>query len=671
MGIHMAIRHGTPNDDTRTGTNSDDIFRMREGGEDTVSGLGGNDLFRMGENFDAGDSIDGGAGRDTVWLRGDYSAGLTLGAATMTNVEVLRLGGSFAYNIAVDDGTVAAGERLTVNGNHIAGGNGLNFDGSAERDGHFRIFDSAGIDDITGSRHSDKIFLNHGGPDTVNAGGGHDHIYLGSWNPFVPLYPAVNGGSGNDTVHLTTGFGVNIPGFISVRATLDITSIETVQLTNNTYWLDIENDDLGANNALTLDASAVGNIEVADIDASNVTNGQLTFIGGAGQNTFQGGAFGDIFNMQAASAPNLTDLHGNGGDDAFHFGANYDAATMTVDGGTGTNGIYFDGDYAALALNDSAVTSVSVIEFDGSHNYTVTVTGNIGGGNFSGLLIDSAHSLDLDLSAATTATFSVNVGAGDDTIRFGSNFTVTDTIHGNSGDDTLVLNGSYGGQLVLDSHLSGVETLAFEAGFYNVRPTTDIAGSGGTVTVDGSALTSGDTLVFIGNSTTNTHYAFVVGGGSQTLNGGNLSDDFDLSAGTSGQTITVKGAGGADTFTAGAAADSFVYDATGQSIGTAFDTISGLDFDHDNFDLTFALTGGVSGVNANGASGTLDGDLGSAGSFLAAHGAILVDFVGGGDFSGRSFLVIDMDNSAGYTAGTDYVIEVTGYAGTIGAGNFI
>ena len=74
----MAAYKGTSGDDTITGTSSADTFNLIQGGEDTASGLGGNDTFSLGHTLDAGDAIDGGAGHDQVFLRGDYSDGVTL-----------------------------------------------------------------------------------------------------------------------------------------------------------------------------------------------------------------------------------------------------------------------------------------------------------------------------------------------------------------------------------------------------------------------------------------------------------------------------------------------------------------------------------------------------------------------------------------------------------------
>jgi hypothetical protein len=43
----------------------------------------------------------------------------------------------------------------------------------------------------------------------------------------------------------------------------------------------------------------------------------------------------------------------------------------------------------------------------------------------------------------------------------------------------------------------------------------------------------------------------------------------------------------------------------------------------------------------------------------------------GGTLDGHVFLIVDANGDAVYEGGTDYVFDITGYAGTIGTGNFI
>ncbi len=40
-------------------------------------------------------------------------------------------------------------------------------------------------------------------------------------------------------------------------------------------------------------------------------------------------------------------------------------------------------------------------------------------------------------------------------------------------------------------------------------------------------------------------------------------------------------------------------------------------------------------------------------------------------FSGKTFLVVDVNGDGAYASGPDYLIDVTGFTGTLSASNFI
>src|SRR5205814_3612432 len=82
---------GTTGDDKIRGTAGDDDFDMSQGGNDVVKARGGGDYIYFGDAFTADDNIDGGSGDDALELIGDYSAGVTFGASTLTNVEFLYM----------------------------------------------------------------------------------------------------------------------------------------------------------------------------------------------------------------------------------------------------------------------------------------------------------------------------------------------------------------------------------------------------------------------------------------------------------------------------------------------------------------------------------------------------------------------------------------------------
>ena len=106
------------------GTSGEDSFLLQAGGDDTASGGDGDDGFYFGAALTSADAVDGGNGKDTLALQGDYTAGLTLG--DIRNVEVmLLLSGSdtsfgetganrYGYDITTNDANIAAGQTLTV-----------------------------------------------------------------------------------------------------------------------------------------------------------------------------------------------------------------------------------------------------------------------------------------------------------------------------------------------------------------------------------------------------------------------------------------------------------------------------------------------------------------------------------------------------------------------------
>jgi Ca2+-binding RTX toxin-like protein len=76
----------------------------------------------------------------------------------------------------MNDGNVAAGVRMTVDGAPLRPNETFRFDGSAEVDGSFRIFGGRGVDEITGSQGNDIISGGYGS-DTLRGSGGND-VYL-------------------------------------------------------------------------------------------------------------------------------------------------------------------------------------------------------------------------------------------------------------------------------------------------------------------------------------------------------------------------------------------------------------------------------------------------------------------------------------------------------------
>ncbi|MGH8571220.1 MAG: M10 family metallopeptidase C-terminal domain-containing protein, partial [Gammaproteobacteria bacterium] len=154
-------------------------------GVDTLTGGAQKDGFVFGINgrFGASDVVNGGGGADQLVLRGDYT--ITFGAGQLVSVESIALisaldprfgtsgDGEFDYSLTMNDGNVAAGQLLTVDGAVLSVAESLTFNGAAEDDGSFRVFGGAGNDVIGGSQNAD-IIVGRGGFDTMTGNGGND-----------------------------------------------------------------------------------------------------------------------------------------------------------------------------------------------------------------------------------------------------------------------------------------------------------------------------------------------------------------------------------------------------------------------------------------------------------------------------------------------------------------
>jgi serralysin len=158
-------------------------------GDDVLKGGAGGDAFFFGSDgrFGPAERIQGGAGLDQLGLRGDYAAELVFRPDTIGDVETIALlsaadtrfaaGGTlFSYWLRTDDGNVAAGRRLSVNGAGLAPGETLRFDGSGESDGSFRILAGAGADILTGGAQADFLYGGRGA-DRLAGGGGADILF--------------------------------------------------------------------------------------------------------------------------------------------------------------------------------------------------------------------------------------------------------------------------------------------------------------------------------------------------------------------------------------------------------------------------------------------------------------------------------------------------------------
>ncbi|QAY76182.1 tandem-95 repeat protein [Sphingosinicella sp. BN140058] len=160
---------GDSGDNDMVGTGNADMFLLHQGGHDHARGNGLNDRFYFGDQWDSGDSVDGGSGDDSLILGGDYF--MAFGSGQIAGVERLRLlsgkGADFDYHLTMTDGNVAAGQQLRVDASELLVGETLFFDGMAESDGRWIVLGGGANDIILGGMLA----------DTISGGAGDDTIY--------------------------------------------------------------------------------------------------------------------------------------------------------------------------------------------------------------------------------------------------------------------------------------------------------------------------------------------------------------------------------------------------------------------------------------------------------------------------------------------------------------
>ena len=157
-------------------------------GKDTLTGGLGNDIFFYAEErFASGDTVNGGAGYDGMFLRGNYTIDFNAPGYTglFTNIENLTLtsatderyarggGTEFDYNLILSDAIVGAGQTLTVRGALLMATETMILDGSQETDGLLRLFGGTANDTLKGGALADLLHGNLGA-DTLAGGGGAD-----------------------------------------------------------------------------------------------------------------------------------------------------------------------------------------------------------------------------------------------------------------------------------------------------------------------------------------------------------------------------------------------------------------------------------------------------------------------------------------------------------------
>ena len=583
-------------------------------GDDSIDAGAGNDSVQAG---DGNDTIFGGTGDDTIFYgQGDDSVMGGDGADLIDDV------GGFAYATDANYIDGGAGNDTIYGGDStdtILGGDGDDY--IQAHDGDDIIYGGTGADTILADLGDDTIFLEDNfGNDSISGGSGNENnggdvldLSLVTQDTTVDLTSSnpENGSvsDGTDTATFTDIENIVLGGGRDTIVLADGSGTDTVQAFDLTDSGDGSTKDQLDVSGLT---DAGGNpVNVADVTVTD-TNGDgsgdaiLSFPNGESI-TLVGVLASQVDSdaeLEAMGIPAVGPVDGTAGDDDMR--ASYiDAEGDQIDGADGADDTIYgyagnDTIYAS-AGNDTVYGGDGNDRLDDSAGSTNELYGEAGN-DFIGSYLDDNGASYLDGGAGNDTLNSAdgdNVSAtliggdGDDLITgWFQNATVT----GDSGDDTIEIDGGWGAEASYTMDITGGETGettgdVLDGSGVNEDMTLDMSGAdpeSGTITHGTQTITfteiesvetgRGDDSV----TGSDGNDSVATGLGADTVDGGAGNDRFGLGADTDRDVVVLADGSGSDTVSG--------FDLTDSGDGTTLDQldVSGLTSDGGTTPVTTA-----------------------------------------------------------------------------------
>lgn len=630
------VNNGTPGNtvalttaaDVLTGTNNNDTF---------------NGLIGTGATLSAADSINGGAGTDTL------------------NITYANAGG------AVADGTAGALlssiEAINVRNTNATGGNGV-------------TINATGLTGISASGAGDVAFTNvaSGVALTANSttGGALSAAYVAA-----ATAGAISLNSATTNAITLTGAGltsatISTTGSASTTGAIDVAAAKTVTINAASNLTAASIATTGTTATLNVGGAAasvnVGTLDTdfTTVDASKLTAGGLTAtLSGTATVKVTGGAGNDVITTGGVLTTGSVDA-GAGAADRLVVAATADLATAAL--GAKYTGFEVLQVANAQSANLDNIAGITSLRTAGDATFT-----NVSAAQAGAITVTASGALDIGVKGATgpgqidTVALTVDDGAAAvATIALGTptltgveklsinavdNVTVT-ALTGAASVDTLTLTGS---------GTQSITTGAITAANFAVNGSA----ATGALTVTAAAATVGVSITG--------------GTGNDALTGSNQADILVGGAGDD----SLTGGQGLDTLTGGAGKNTFVFanNSTGTPSATAFDTITDfragtgnvIDFGATAISVTAGGSGaaGQASVGANGvatlnaADNTLALQLTAVASAVAASGGASVAGESVIWQNGSDAYLFISDATDGLSA-TDVLVKLTGV--TVGAG---
>lgn len=284
-----------------------------------ITGGSGNDVFQFGANLGTTDTVDGGAGTDTLSANTASFAGFTATSKpTVSNVETIALADDFGttasvidasvlgttatvQNVRVADQGATGAAALTVNGLVAAtsGSNNFRFDGDLGANGGTHTFNitnattagtaNAATLDFRGGTYTATSTVAIAGVETVTV----DTTNATGAVTFNLTDPALT------TLTITGGQNVTLSG-----ATLG-TVVQTVNASavTGTAAISVSLNSSAVNGATVTTAGGADTVVGSSLaDTISTGGGADTITGGSGIDTITGGAGSDTINVGTAAA---------------------------------------------------------------------------------------------------------------------------------------------------------------------------------------------------------------------------------------------------------------------------------------------------------------------------------------------------------------------------------
>jgi len=511
---------------------------------DNIAGSTGNDTINAnwtaatGMTFQGSDSIDGGAGTDTLYIQAGTAGTFTAGS--LTNVETLSV-------------NVLAAVASTIDLLGSTGVTTVAVDGSL-----------AGSTSAYSNIGSTSVALKS--------------AYTGGNVTFGYTAAAVAGTADSATLTLS-----NVTGGTQTIAGIETLNIVSATGPNTVTGLVTANTTkIVMTGGQSLSTGTLGTT-VTNVDASAATGGLTTTLGVVAAATVTGGAGNDSFTLDAVTG--TVNATGGAGNDTFTAAALL-GITDTISGGDGTDTLS-----SVFALVSTAgYTTPTTRTITGIETLSVS-------DDLAGAL--TAVGIDTGITSVTMANNGVNTAAavtfnaGNSTLNIGTSTTTAGAlatslavVGATTGLDNITVKNSnlstvnaFAGVAIT---ATGTETLTINTGSY----TTAVAQTAGAVSVIGSVgFQTAETLVITGaniltlgavtadiinasamTSVTGTTLTTVTGTNAQTVTG---SGGNDVLVADTTANVSVSGGAGNDTITGGAGNDTLLGDAGNDSITSA------------------------------------------------------------------------------------------------------